>query len=228
MSDSISLDDMIGIADQQNRMVDILLKAFINVGGNPQDVGYFVNRLDIPASSQRRMLVAFVKNVLNKELWEIASQRVSIGAIDYRSTPEEFVKQYHLQVRIEIPPGTKHADQSISGDFTYSLEHEDRYESLWSIAKKYSNRGVSVADWRELLAYAAFLQSKKVDLKGYEIFAFGSSFRNGKGASSYPRLCMKHGPDWQQISLVWESLKEYPPISRRRFYLVRHSSASST
>lgn len=220
-SDDFDLDDEIGISDQHNRMVDAVLNAFIDAGGNSEDVRCFVIRMRDAGTRERRLLTSFVRNILNEQLWNIAKQRVSIGSIDYRPTIDEFIKKARLMTRIEHPQRETHADQILSGNFTYSLAHESRYEALWTIAKKYANQGVPVADWRELLMYGVYLQSQKIDLGEYEIFAFGSSFQVKKNAPSFPRLRMVQGPDWRRVSLVWESLKDFRAISRRRFYLVR-------
>jgi hypothetical protein len=221
MNTAIELCDIISIGDLHNKIVDVVLQAFINIGGNAEDVRRFMDTSEAASARRSELLRTLAEKATNGPLWEIAGERVRIGNIDYRSAMFEFVKEYDLATHIDVPPDQQ-KDTWMSGDFTYCLRHEDRYETLWKIAHDYSNHGIHVADWRELVAYGSLLQSKGIDLKGYEIFAFGSSFRFQLEVLSYPYLRMERG----KIALFWTSLAFRNAASRRRLYLMRHLSTA--
>lgn len=213
------LNDVIAVSDMANNLIDVVVHALINVGGDGVDLAEFMKGDNCEAKKNRSSLVSsFVKSLTNDALWRLVDSRIQLGEIDFALRAELFAAQYRIHVssgqhildRVEQPP---------IAPSCYTLVHEDMFLTLDDIAKKHYLLSVGHAGWRELLAFGVYLKERRIDLRRYDIFALGSSYTSHRDEKNvYPRLTSGGGStyfDWT------ECIKPIPPASRRRFYLVR-------
>lgn len=222
MDTDFNLKDVIRMGYLSNRLVTDLLEELINVGGDRQDLEQLVGQRPGEDRTRKKILRRLATSMTAEELWKIADQRVDLGRI--RSDG----KNATIPVVIDPVMYDRSFVDSIpaqSATITHSLFHDDRANCLWKIHAQGAGEGSEFAGWLELLAYGEYLESRNVCLNGYEIFGLGSHFPTGDEKVIYPRLCQHGG----YTSFNWIPYKDgFMSHSRRRFYLVRHSSASST
>ncbi|MDB5244909.1 MAG: hypothetical protein JWN90_14 [Parcubacteria group bacterium] len=222
-----SLEDMISQGDEMNALVRAILQSIKDQGGDKSHL----KRLVTDAKSGRSLLTDLARKTIGG-IWELASQNIDLGSIDFACTAEEFGCSFPDLPRAEsgysraadedkrTPYAWDFSETVPRGPCTYTLWHSS--QSLWceELPKLVLGENREHAGWRELLVYVSRLTVN--DLSRCSIVAAGShKARLSSIDFAYPVACEAKGTAPQGIVRVYHNGGRSEKFGPDYFYLVR-------